>query len=67
MEIVIEAGSRKRKITGPFRICISEKDAKSFQRCLRNKLERGHGYGWIDIADAPPAPMVNYPPENWED
>ena len=70
MRIIIEQGSTKRQLDGPFNICASREDLESLVTQLQAKLvDPVWCYGWIEVAEVTKAPggeCRNSPPEPWE-
>lgn len=69
MEIIIEHGRTKRKLTGALNICGSPQDLRHLAESILRELNReGRGYGWISIPSEPlQFPIANTVPLSWEE
>lgn len=64
MRIVIQAGSKKRVINGPYNICISKEDLEILTKCL-SSVSPNFNYGWIHVAKSELL-ISDTTPEPWE-
>ncbi|MDD5016525.1 MAG: hypothetical protein PHO15_00320 [Eubacteriales bacterium] len=66
MEIIIEHGRTKRRISGAFNICGNAEDLRKISSKINDALaKRDMVYGWIQILDKQES-IPNQEPELWE-
>jgi hypothetical protein len=68
LKIIIEHGTVKREIVGPFNLCMDEYTAQIVYRALSARYESAGGcwnYGWVQISEEQPS-IANTPPIAWD-
>lgn len=66
MNLIIEAGTRKRCIEGPFNLCASSADFRRLRAALDVFIERGAAYGWISVVEVVELAGPMTEPEPWD-
>lgn len=66
MEFVIEHSGKKRKIVGPFNICMKHEALRHLIECLQAGLARDFSYGWVEVSQVQSS-IPNTPAISWCD